>query len=363
MSYLKKELTNGVTVVDKELLDGIQDAIINNEISIETIKSTIGLPTYNGTYAACGDSITHANHALIEDIDENDEYYPIDGYIGTVYARKNYAYYISKRNGLQWANYGYGGSTLHHCYPKGYGGDKMNTRPFVDERIENLKEGVNWDYISIFFGYNDSTYGPAQQRDFWLKDKYGEDIGYPISDSQIGTEGFATAEQKAECDAATGSVGGINYTNNDEYFYAKFVGTIDDTETTTFLGAYNYALNYLFVKYPNSKIIIINPYVGGTNNTRKIIKDGVEAISKKWGVPCMSFHDLPYWFYRYDQTRVVFTNPNSEDGRWTQGNGKGTFAGTIEGFNRARFTTDGTHPTNLGYKVISGPIEHTLLQS
>jgi lysophospholipase L1-like esterase len=373
MAYIKKTLVDHETVVDKELLDHIQDGILGNESSInqnssdiEALKAAIEKPEVAIYYAACGDSITHANHALVTDIDADDEFYPIDGYAGTTYARKNYAYYIAQRNGLKWANYGYGGTTLHSCYPKGYGGTSMGTRPFVEDRITQLKEGIDWDYISIFFGYNDVTYGPAQQKDFWLTETYGEELGYPINDSQIGTAGFATAEQKAACDAATGTVGGIEYTDNNEYFFAKFIGTIDDTEKTTFLGAYNYALDYLFKKYPNAKIMIVNPYTGGTSNTRKIMQTGVKAMAQKWGVPCMDFNDLPYWFYRVDQTNktsVVFKNTDREDGRWYTENGKASYAGTVEGFNHARFTTDGTHPGNLGYKMISRPIEKALINS
>lgn len=362
MAYEKRTLVDKETPIDKELLDHIQDGILANEAIIRPDDVTY--------YAACGDSITHANHAGVTDIDESDEFYPIDGYTGTTYARKNYAYYIAKRNGLKWANYGWGGTTLHSCYPKGYGGASAPTRPFVEDRITQLKEGISWDYISIFFGYNDVTYGPAQQRDFWLTEQYGEELGYPISDAQIGTDGFADAEQKAACDAATGEIGGVTYTDNTEYFFAKFIGTIDDTEKTTFLGAYNYALDYLFKKYPNAKIMIVIPYTGGTGNTRKLMQTGLKAMAHKWGVPYMDFNDLAYWFYRIDQSKgqpdyapVTFTNPDSEDGRWYCENGTTSYAGTVEGFNHARFTRDGTHPNNVGYKAISGPIEKVLLES
>ncbi len=353
-----------LAIEETEVIDTPEMFSIKMELSgVSSDMVSSVLPEDAGYYAACGDSITHANHALVEDINTDDKYYPIDGYSGTTYARKNYAYYIAERNHLQWANYGYGGTTLHHCYPKGYGGTSMRTFPFVDERITQLKEGIEWDYISIFFGANDVIYGPAQQRDFWLTETYGEELGYPVKNSQIGTEGFANAEQKAACDAVTGSVGGVEYTDNTEYFFAKFVGTIDDIDTTTFLGAYNYALDYLTKKYPDAKIMIVNPYVSGTNNTRKIIRDGVNAVSEKWGVSCMDFSDLPYWFYRVDQKRVEFPNPHREDGRWYAENGKANYAGTVEGFNRARFTTDGTHPSNLGYQTISKPIERALIDS
>ena len=377
MAYVKRTLVDYETIIDKDLMDHIQDGILANETlinqninAINELKTSAGLPEFTGYYAACGDSITHANHAGVTDITTDDEFYPIDGYTGTTYARKNYAYHIAKKNGLKWANYGWGGTTLHSCYPKGYGGTSAPTHPFVEDRITQLKEGIDWDYISIFFGYNDVTYGPSQQRDFWLTETYGEELGYPINESQIGTAGFANAEQKAVCDAATGTVGGVEYTNNEEYFFAKFIGTIDDTVKTTFLGAYNYALDYLFKKYPTAKIMIVIPYTGGTGNTRKIMQTGLKAIAHKWGVPYMDFNDLPYWFYRIDQSKgqpgyspVTFKNPDREDGRWYCSNGKVSYAGTVEGYNHARFTADGTHPNNLGYRVLSGPIEKVLLYS
>ena len=354
MAYEKRTLVDDETVVDKELLDHIQDGILSNEAIIR--------PDNVEYYAACGDSITHANHAGVTDIPVGDEFYPIDGYTGTVYARKNYAYYIAKRNGMQWANYGWGGTTLHSCYPKEYGGVNAVTHPFVDERITQLKEGIDWDYISIFFGYNDSTYGPVQQKDFWLTETYGTELGYPVTASKIGTVGFATAEQKAACDAATGSVGGVAYTDNSDYFFARFVGTVNDTVKTTFLGAYNYALSYLMEKYRNSKILIINPYIPTSNDTqKKLLRDGVNAIAAKWGVPCMDFNDLPYGFMKEGQAknRVSFPNPDVESGRWPLGNG-GDLGASVEGYNRARLTRDGTHPTNLGYRIFSRPIEQAL---
>lgn len=290
MKYEKQTLVDHETIIDKKLLDYIQDGILSNQNIIR--------PEDTVYYAACGDSITHANHADVTDIPIGDEFYPIDGYTGTIYARKNYAYYIAKRNGFQWANYGWGGTTLHSCHPKGH--TSAATHPFVDERIDKLKEGIDWDYISIWFGYNDCTYGPAQQRDFWLTETYGTELGYPVQDSQIGTEGFANEEQKAACDAAVGTVGGVNYTTNADYFFAKFVGTVNDTVTTTFLGAYNYALSYLMNKYRNSKIIIINPYAPVENSQKKILRDGVAAIAEKWGVPCLDLNTLPYGFMKLD---------------------------------------------------------------
>ena len=364
MRYEKRELIENQTIIDKDLMDGIQDGIVNAHHII--------MPDETMYYAACGDSITHANHKGVTEIAETDEFYPIDHTQGTAnWNRKNYAYYIAKRNGLKWANYGYGGTTLHSCHPKGHeAAGSARTVPFVEDRINQLKADIDWDYISIFFGYNDVTYGPYQQKDFWLTETYGTELGYPISTAQIGAAGFADAEQKAACDAATGTVGGVAYDNADDYFFAKFIGTLDDTETTTFLGAYNYALKYLLTKYRKCKILIVIPYIGGTVTTRTLMRDSMKALAKKWMVSYIDFNDIPYWFYSIERTKgytgykaVTFLNPDSEDGRWYCSNGTTSYAGTVEGYNHAKFTADGTHPNNLGYITISGPIEKALLNS
>lgn len=327
---------------------GIYD-IDGNPYGVET--------AYKGRYwAVCGDSITNANHDYVDDIEDNDNAMPIDGYSQvSTYKRKNYAYYIAKNIGLKWANYGWGGTTLHICRPKAY--ETMEYAPFVDWRIEQLKEGVKWDYISIFFGWNDCTLGPVYQRDLWLQEKNGVDIGYPVYEWQIGSEGFANAAQKAECDLASGVVGGVEYTNNEQYFFAKFIGTINDTTRTTWMGAWNYALDYLMKKYPSAKFVIVIPYVAQFS---QMVKDSVVAIAEKWGVPYFDFEDIPYWYYRRKPNHTPFANPHHSRGYWLTEGGI-TCEANIEGYNQARLSTDTLHPSNLGYRLLSSAFEKILL--
>jgi hypothetical protein len=307
-------------------------------------------------YAACGDSITNANHGNIYDIEENDPYMPIDGYEQvSTYKRKNYAYYLAKMYGFTWANYGWGGTCLHDCKPKAFIDTIMElSYPFVGSRIENLKAGVNWDYISIFFGWNDCYFGPIYQRDLWLQETYGTQIGYPVEEEQIGAAGFANAAQKAACDSATGSVGGVQYNDTNEYFFARFIGTINDNTKTTWMGAWNYALDYLMRKYPSAKFMIVAPFVAEYSN---MVRQSVKDIAEKWGATCFDFEELPYWYYK---TTPNYTSFAPASGQWTTEGGI-ECGNTVEGYNQARFSYDTLHPSNLGYVTLSRPFGDKLL--
>lgn len=68
---------------------------------------------------------------------------------------------------------------------------------------------------------------------------------------------------------------GINDDN-----YSAPIGTIDDTENTTFYGAWNIVLEHLIVNHPFAKIGIII-----TNGSSKKYTDAERAISRKWGIP------------------------------------------------------------------------------
>lgn len=307
-------------------------------------------------YAACGDSITNANHTSIEDIQESDPYMPIDGYSElNTYKRKNYAYYIAKKQRIQWANYGYGGTTLSNCVSKAYPESRLH--PFVNDRITQLKTGVEWSYISIMFGWNDNAYGPTSQKDKWLFETYGQEIGYPVSASQIGTNGFATQAQKDACDAATGTVDGVYYDNSAAYFFARWLGNIASTDKSTWYGAWNYAVSYLMKKYPSAKILVVAPYV----NTHKAeLKNAVHAIAEKYGVVCFDFESLPYWYYAINSNTTPLPNPDDTNGYWYTGNGNRCSA-NIEGYNQARFSWDTLHPSNLGYQTLAGPFGDKLI--
>lgn len=303
-------------------------------------------------WAVCGDSITNANHATIYDIAEGDEYMPIDGYPNlNTYKRKNYAYYIAQRNRLKWANYGWGGTTLSSVTSKAYG----YKNAFVDERMTSMAD-VEWNYISIFFGGNDSYFGPTAWKDKWLKEKYGQELGYPVNAEQIGADGFASAEQKAACDAVVGMVNGVNYETNTDYFIAKFIGTINDTSKDTWFGALNTAVSYLLANHPKAKIILVASYTPASPK----YADAVVEVAKRWGVRCFDFRAVPHWPVSARPNWKGLDNPNAADGKWMSESGL-NYGATVDGRNQSLYIYDSAHPTNRGYEEMSHLLEQTII--
>ncbi|MCQ2097705.1 MAG: SGNH/GDSL hydrolase family protein [Fibrobacter sp.] len=72
----------------------------------------------------------------------------------------------------------------------------------------------------------------------------------------------------------------IYYGINDSYLEVP-IGSIEDTVTTTFYGAFNIALEYLSKHYPKAKIGLI---VSNACTTRDY-PDATVAIAEKWGLP------------------------------------------------------------------------------
>lgn len=290
--------------------------------------------------AACGDSITNANHDGIEDIQEDDLYLPFDGYPDlNTYKRKCYAYFIAKKNGLKWANYGYGGTTLIDCTFNG-----VSTYGFsaANGRYTKLKAGINFKYITIFFGWNDSHWGVLQQKEIWIQQTYGAGLYYPHDSAKIGTPGFATQAQFDACNAVTGIVGGIQYNTADEYFRAKFIGTIDSTDNKTWYGAWNTVLPYLMLKYPTSKILIIVPYNRADNDgpsTKQ--RDACIEIANKWG--------LPYYDFR-ESCKFMEANITPITGY-----------ADLQRFRFAYLSADTLHPSQAGYEYMFPSINAKLM--
>ena len=79
--------------------------------------------------------------------------------------------------------------------------------------------------------------------------------------------------------------------NDDERHQKMPVGTVDDTDNTTFCGAWNFVLDYLTANLPYAKIGIIV-----TNGATRPIVDATIAAAKKWGIPYIDLatdHKLP----------------------------------------------------------------------
>lgn len=103
--------------------------------------------------------------------------------------RQTYGYQIAERNHMTFYNGGVGGSTMQGLVDKeGFS--------LPDGRYTKLPENI--DYLTIWFGWNDTAYGT--------------------------------------------------------------LGTIDDNTNESFYGGYNVVMPYLIDKYPNTKIALIVPY-------------------------------------------------------------------------------------------------------
>lgn len=74
---------------------------------------------------------------------------------------------------------------------------------------------------------------------------------------------------------------GINDVN-----YGSPIGTIADTTTATFYGAWNVVLDYLIRNYPLAKIGIIV-----TNGATLEVMEAERQIARKWGIPYLDYAD------------------------------------------------------------------------
>ena len=73
--------------------------------------------------------------------------------------------------------------------------------------------------------------------------------------------------------------------NDDELHQHSPLGDINDTDNSTFFGAWNTVLEYYLTHFPYAKIGIIVP-----NGCTSTYTDAIRAISRKWGIPCL---DIP----------------------------------------------------------------------
>lgn len=297
-----------------------------------------------------GDSINKSLDG--EEISPNDEYAPSNE-VQTLENKpryKNFAYYLAKRNKLQWYDFAFEKATLTDCKTKA--APDLNCVLTGDAIISMSDQKP--DYITLWYGVNDEQFNTIMQRELWLKDKYGTELAYPMQESEIGKDGYATAEQKAEVDKAVGRVGEVDYDNADSYFFAKFVGTENDEELTTWCGALNYAFPLLMSEYPTAKIMIIVP---DHEKHGKLIREATIKMAEKWGVLYFDLNSLPYW---YGSEKTKFENTQHEEMSWLLASGE-TAAPTVEGFNKSRYSYDGVRPSELGHKVISFPIGNKLI--
>lgn len=145
--------------------------------------------------------------------------------------KKIYPYFIGNRTGIDVVNFFGGGRTL--AYPSGGNFENSLTNPSASFYYQNIP--IDADYITIYLGINDSNhrYGSGTTVD-------GED--------------------------ATGVIP---------------IGTIDDTDTSTYGGAWNVVLSWLLQNRPFAHIGII--VTNGCANSD--YRDLQIAIARKYGIP------------------------------------------------------------------------------
>ena len=171
--------------------------------------------------------------------------------------------------GGYFANYAELAAARHNMtvYKDGKGGSTMtniesNIPPFSAERYLNVPS--DYDILTIWFGWNDAAYAT--------------------------------------------------------------VGTIDDTEDTTFYGAYKKVLDYFIATYPTKKIGLIVPY---GNASVEPFRVAVRALSEMYGVPCLDLADGK-------QCSLLWGTANA-----------------AQEARRAALTYDSTHPNQAGHEYLS----------
>jgi hypothetical protein len=178
-------------------------------------------------YVAIGDSFTEGDFAN----SLTNDYTFTDG----LYSGKNkvYPYYIGRRNNMTVVNMAKCGSTMANVW-----GDK----------IAQYEAEGNTSYVNYY--------------------------------RQMGFSIYRYQEIPTDADYIT-----IKYGINDDVSHRKSpIGTIEDTQNTTFYGAWNIVMEWIITHCPFAKVGIIVSN-GVTNSDTADYSEAVRNIAKRWGIP------------------------------------------------------------------------------
>lgn len=159
----------------------------------------------------------------------------------------------------------------------------------------------------------------------------GSTMAYNVGgDSNISTQAFSYTRYQnlPEFDYLTIFFGWNDKSNST-------LGTIDDTDNTTFYGAYKKVLEYLITNNPTKKIGIVVPY-GRTANGMGDFDEAVRQVSKMYGVPCLDLQN-------FNQCSLIFGEDNP-----------------AQIARKNALTFDGTHPNQVGHEFLSTMYEEFL---
>lgn len=225
-SYAKSQTDSSVKVTyngsfSRKLDESIDLSIRQKEYIQNMINEKNGNPLYGKKWAVCGDSFTNS------------------GGTGTTmgsgkYATRPYTYpwIIGTRADMEILRFFEGGRTLAFPANPGTFANSL-TNPNADWYYQNIP--MDADYITIYLGINDEHHSP-------------------------------------------GSGGGDGEDNTG----VIPIGTVDDTTTATYLGAWNVVLTWLITNRPNAHIgIIVTNGIASKDEYRL----GQIAIAQKYGIP------------------------------------------------------------------------------
>lgn len=112
------------------------------------------------------------------------------------------------------------------------------------------------------------------------------------------------------------------------------IGTITDTDTSTFYGAWNTVLNYIITNYLLAKIGIILPIID--YNTYSAYLTAVRNIANKYGIRYLDWYD--------NSTPLFFAKPGVDS--------------SIISLRYNSYFADGVHPGDNGYNFMSTIVEN-----
>ena len=92
---------------------------------------------------------------------------------------------------------------------------------------------------------------------------------------------------------------------------------------------------------------------------KPLLRQATKNIAEKWGVTIFDFNDLPYWYSLESDNNTPFANPDNPNG-WETGSGL-LCPATVAGYEQARLSYDGLHPSNTGYYILADPFGSKML--
>lgn len=247
----------------------------------------------NGKTLCCaGDSLTEG--AGIKDIFPSEK------------TRPTYGRVCSELNNMEFTNAGISGSTITNITVNG-----TFRNGFSVDRYKNIGEK---DYLTLWFGFNDFRYGPQSFKDVYCQETYGDYYDKLDYNTKVTV-------------------------NEVKDWNAIFVGDVDSTDNTTWLGAWNVVLNYLTKNYPDMHIGVILPIV--TDEKLKApMRDGLVTICKKYGIPYIDSMNVNDW------CSFGFTEGISED---------------MKNYYFTTRTGDGyLHPNERAYRIMANQLTEFL---